>query len=81
MKKMEPLKIDKRKSSIEIIKKLRDENFDPEQYGSLENYIKWLQQSIWKFHGIGLQVEGKTLKEKCDSLVSQLEAHGFLEKK
>lgn len=77
---MKYLKIDSKKSSVEIIEDLRNENFDPEQYGSLENYIKWLQQSLWKFNGIGIQVEGKTIKQKCDSLVDQLEKNGFLKR-
>jgi len=75
---MEYLKIDNTKSSIEIIEDLKNENFDPDYYGSLENYMEWLQQSLWKFHGIGLQIEGKTLKQKCDSLVDQLEKNGFI---
>lgn len=68
---MEVIKTNK-KDPVAIIKEIREKSFDPEHFGSMENYLDWLQKSLWKFNQISIDISGETTEEKCQSMVDSL---------
>jgi hypothetical protein len=56
---------------------LKEKVYDHERF-TIEEYLGHLAQSLWKFHALGLDIEGKTLEEKCESCLKQLIEHGLV---
>jgi hypothetical protein len=77
---METLIFSKDKSSIDIMEELCQKCFYPEQFKTLEEYLIWSSQSLWRFNAIGIQIPNGSLECKCDSFVEQLTEHGFIER-
>lgn len=66
------------KTPVDIIDEIRNMAFDPEVFGSLDNYLIWLAQNLWKFNSIGIQIPEGPIESKCESVVKQLQKHGFI---
>lgn len=64
---------------VELVTEMKEGVYDPDQFQSLDEYIKWLVSSIWRFEGKGINIQGESLEERCSSLVQQLVEHGLLE--
>lgn len=76
---MEILQFNQNTDPIEIIENIRQQAFDPDCFGSLDDYLVWLSQSLWKFNQIGIQIPNDTIENKCQAVVEQLVQYGFLE--
>lgn len=76
---LDTIKIHNQKDPVKIINFIRNKSFDPDSYGSLENYLKWLQNSLWKFEKIAITIDGESVEEKCRSMVKELIRHGLIE--
>lgn len=72
------LEIKRGLAPVEVVTAIMNKSYDPDSFGSLENYITWLQNSLWKFNSIGVSISGETLEEKCFSLVCELEKHNLI---
>lgn len=69
---------------IEIVEHFRDQVYSkvllPEEArDNLDFYMEHLAQDLWRFYGIGLNLEGTT-EEKADQLLKKLEENGLIEK-
>jgi hypothetical protein len=56
---------------------LKERVYDHERF-TMDEYLEHLAQSVWKFHGKGLDVQGCTIEEKCESAIQQLISHGLI---
>lgn len=57
---------------------LKERVYDHERFGSLEEYMEHLAHSVWRFHGVGLDIKGSSLEEKCLSCMEQLISKGLI---
>jgi hypothetical protein len=64
-------------TSMEAILAMKTRVFDHERF-TLEEYLTVLAQNVWKFQSIGLDIQGETLEEKCESCMAQLIEHGLV---
>lgn len=46
---------------------------------TIEEYMVQLSRNVWKFHSLGLDIQGNSLEEKCASCLEQLVQHGLIE--
>lgn len=63
-------------TSVEIVEAMKEQNFNG--YDSLDDYIEWIQQSVWRLKKKGIQVTGDTLEEKTQSLLQELSRIEFI---
>lgn len=68
-------------SPVDMVEGLRSLNYDPTQFDSLDGFMVWFTHSVWRFHSVGIVLEGETLDQRCGSLIDQLIENGFIEKK
>lgn len=75
---MEKLKFKRGTSPLAVVDTIRQKAFDPEHFGSTDNYIDWLVNNLWTFFGLSVRVTGKTTGERAASLVGELQLHGLV---
>lgn len=63
---------------IYIIEQMKSHVFDHERFESLESYMDYMTQAIWRFTGKGVSISGANLEEKCANLVEQLIKNNFI---
>ena len=63
---------------VEVVEYLKSQVYDHERFDNLEIYMDYMAQSIWRFYGKGIDIQGSSLEEKCASLVDQLIQNEFL---
>jgi hypothetical protein len=63
---------------IGAIVSMKERVYDHERFGNLVEYMEHLAHSVWRFHGIGLDIKGSTLEEKCASCLDQLVSKGLI---
>jgi hypothetical protein len=56
---------------------LKEKVYDHERF-TMDEYLEHLAQSLWKFQGKGLVIQGATLEEKCESCLRQLIEYGMV---
>jgi hypothetical protein len=56
---------------------LKERIYDHDRF-TLEEYIDHLARTLWKFHSLGINIQGETLEEKCESCLNQLVSHGMI---
>jgi hypothetical protein len=66
-------------SPVDVVRFMSTLAYDPSRFDSLDEYIDWLSQNLWKFHGIGVQFSGSDLESRCESLVHRLVEVGFMD--
>lgn len=62
---------------VEALQTLKEKVYDHDRF-TMEEYLEFLSQSIWKFHSLGLTIQGKTIEEKCASCLEQLVHYGLV---
>lgn len=62
------------------MEELRQKCYYPEQFESLDSYLIWFSNSLWKFNSIGIQIPNGSLELKCDSFVEQLVVYGKIKR-
>lgn len=65
-------------SAEEIIQFMWERHFDHEQFKDLDTYMKWLEQSVWRFSAKGVKAEGDTTRDRAESLLVQLAEIGLV---
>ena len=63
---------------VEVIEFLKSQVYDHERFDNLEIYMEYMAQTIWRFYGKGISIDGSNIEEKCASLVNQLVDNQFL---
>lgn len=69
---MRTLFFKKTDTPMEIIETMRGSAFDPDSFGSMDNYIDWLQEHLWRMHGIHIPVSGSQVDDRASSMVAGL---------
>jgi len=63
---------------LEVVESIRQLAFDPDHFGTTDNYIDWMVDNLSRFHGIRVQITGSTTQERAESLVNELVRHGLV---
>jgi hypothetical protein len=65
---------------VEIVGFLWDENFHRDQLPTIDSYIAYAAQNIFKFTGKGYDVGTGTIEEKCQRLLDGMVSIGIAAK-
>jgi hypothetical protein len=76
---MKTLIYKKSDTALEILESMRGTAFDPDSFGSMENYIDWLQDHLWRMHAIHIPITGSQVEDRASSMVSGLIEKGLIE--
>jgi hypothetical protein len=64
--------------ALSVLEAIRQESFDPEHFGSMDDYIDWLKDNLLRCSDIIVSVSGKSTDERAASLVSELQRNGLI---
>lgn len=62
-------------SALEILDGLRGLAF--RDFSSLEEYVRWLVDNLWRMARVRVDIEGKTLGEAAEAIIEALEFAGY----
>lgn len=63
---------------VELVQLLKEQAYDHERFESLDEFMKWSVQSIWRFQSKGIDIQGESLEDRCDSFIRQLIGHKLI---
>lgn len=75
---METLKFKPGTPALTVIDEIRQKAFDPDSFGTVDEYIVWLAENLSRCHDIVITVTGNTTDERAESLVAELLQHGLI---
>jgi hypothetical protein len=64
--------------ALTVLEAIRQESFDPEHFGSMDDYIDWLKENLLRCSDIIVSVAGESTEERAASLVSELQRNGLI---
>lgn len=63
---------------LELVQILKEQAYDHERFESLDEFMIWSAQSIWRFQSKGIDIQGESLEDRCDSFILQLIEHKLI---
>jgi len=56
----------------EVMQRLRQEMFDPSICETMQDYLKWLTQNIWRLENVTVTIPDGDLPTQCEGVLEQL---------
>lgn len=72
------LKFKPETTALSVIDSIRQRAFDPDSFGSMDDYITWLAGNLSRCHDVEIAVVGDTTEDRAASLVGELQRHGLI---